>query len=147
MGRYEWDDNTPFYPMYDMADRSNFITRHGGDEEAIRFRATQYSRWDGVGDTAMDDLLFTVREGMEGVTWRKAVEELEDIDCIALFSDGVTQIDGVEWQDAVMEFLAFKSTAGAFVKRRAMAALRRMREVGRGPVDDFSMAVIRVEHE
>jgi len=57
----------------------------------------------------------------------------------------VTQIDGVDWKDAVVQFLAFKNTAGEFAKRRMIRGIKDANKKGRGPFDDISYAVIGVQ--
>jgi serine/threonine protein phosphatase PrpC len=72
--------------------------------------------------------------------------EMEEIEFIALFSDGVTQVDGVDWEDAVVELLSYKGTAGEFVKRRMIRAIKDWQKIGKGPTDDIACAVIGIEH-
>lgn len=141
--RFDWLDNTPFYPAYGEADRERFVEVHGGDMHGHRLTGidvilspaqaqhvwnSTHALWIGMNASAQRLLNF------------------DDIEFIAVFSDGVTQIENVDWKDAVVELMSFKNTTGEFVKRRAMATLRKFREVGKGPVDDFSMAAIHVEH-
>lgn len=137
MHRLDWNNNTPFYPAYLMDRESEiaFFRAHGGPhEDALTI------------ETVLEDgshcYMKSATEGSHGILFQF---NTVDVEFAALFSDGVTQIDGVDWKDAVREFLNFKNLTGEFVKRRAMRALKDMRDRGRGPVDDFSMAVIRVE--
>lgn len=51
-----------------------------------------------------------------------------------LATDGLNQIAGVPVNEAIAAFVAFKTVAGAFLKRRAMRALKAMT-----PVDDLAM--------
>lgn len=50
-------------------------------------------------------------------------------------TDGIAQIADVPVGDAVRQFTAFRTTAGAFLKRRVMRALK-----GMTPVDDLGVA-------
>lgn len=137
MHRLDWNHNTPFYPAYRIDSRSEdaFFSKHGGPHaEALNIET--------VLDDGSHSYTKTAMEGSIGILFQF---NTRDVEFAALFSDGVTQIDGVDWKDAVREFLNFKTLTGEFVKRRAMRALKDMRDRGRGPVDDFSMAVIRVE--
>lgn len=147
MAKYEWADNTPFYPIYTEADQKRFIEVHGGNLEADRFLVSVQVRPSEGGVSVTREFNYTLREGMRGINRFIAFDEGAKIDCIALFSDGVTQIDGVDWREAIAELMSFKNTAGEFVKRRAMAAMRKFREKGKGPIDDFAMAAIWVDHE
>jgi hypothetical protein len=53
-----------------------------------------------------------------------------------LATDGLRQIAGVSVDEAIAKLLAFKTVAGAFLKRRALRALK-----ARMPVDDLAMVV------
>ncbi|MBR1034034.1 hypothetical protein, partial [Bradyrhizobium liaoningense] len=66
---------------------------------------------------------------------------------IAVFSDGVTQVDGMDWRDVVTALMSFKSTGGAFVKRRMLRFLKDCQAHGKGPIDDIAMACIHIDHE
>jgi hypothetical protein len=68
-------------------------------------------------------------------------------DFVAVFSDGVTQVDGMDWRDVVAELMNFKSIEGDFVKRRMNRFLKDCRAHGKGPIDDISMACIHIDHE
>lgn len=139
MTRFDWEDNTPFYPAYEPnGDIEAFFHAHGGKEE-FRLNATTI-------DSAGSVLNFSFLTG-EAVKGLDFPVNLPGVEFVAVFSDGVTQIDGVDWKDAVTELMSFKNVTGEFVKRRSMAALRKFKETGKGPVDDFSMAVIHVNHD
>lgn len=144
--RYEWADNTPFYFTYSESDRERFREVHGDFGDAVRLTGTQVFTVS-AGPVIVHETGYSLNQGMDGVGRRYLRSDLADIEFLAVFSDGVTQIDNVDWRDAVVELMSFKSTTGEFVKRRSMAALRKWREVGKGPIDDFSMAAIRVENE
>lgn len=142
--RFDWLDNTPFYPAYAGGARERFVEVHGGDLRGHRL-------------TGIDVIL---APGQPPHTWNSThalwigmhpsaqrLLNFDEIEFIAVFSDGITQIENVDWKDAVVDLMSFKSMTGEFCKRRCMAALRKWREVGKGPIDDFSMAAIRVERE
>ncbi len=139
MTRFEWANNMPYYPAYyyDETQGAEFIRRQGGFDAAC-FTAETVNE-----DGSVATKSFTATQGER----LRSEFNLSDVEFAAVFSDGVTQIDGVDWKDAVRELLAFKNTNGDFVKRRSMAAIRKWREVGKGPIDDFSMAVIRIDHD
>lgn len=142
--RFDWLDNTPFYPAYAGVDRERFVEVHGGDLAGHRLTGVDVIMSPGQVPHTWNST-HALWVGMNPSAQR--IFNFEDIEFLAVFSDGVTQIENVDWKDAVVELMSFKNTAGEFVKRRTMAALRKFREVGKGPVDDFSMAAIRVEHE
>ncbi len=140
MSRFEWENNTPYYPAYEAnGDLSTFQSAHGGpDAEAMTIE-----RWvDG-------ELHMTQR-----ISVRNAPNSIyecfitDKVDFAAVFSDGVTQIDGVDWKDAVRELLNFKNTTGEFAKRRMIRYLKDIKAAGsKGPVDDISFAVVHIDHE
>lgn len=139
MTRFDWANNTPFYPAYTPnGDEEAFFAAHGG-RESFGLIAECLDQ-----NGASEKLSFTATEGVNGISFWI---DLNKVEFAAVFSDGVTQIDGVNWEDAVTELMNFKNVTGEFVKRRSMAALRKFKETGKGPVDDFSMAVIHVNHD
>jgi hypothetical protein len=141
MSRFEWDDNTPFYPAYTEQDREQFIKVHGGVANAVRLQEEWVCFQNGR-RVEEANAYYSVAQGMMGIVHPYSMWELE---LVAVFSDGVTQIDNVPWTEAVLEFMALKTTAGEFAKRRMMRALKGMRERGKGPIDDISCAMICVE--
>jgi hypothetical protein len=145
MYRYDWVDNTPFYPSYRDGGIESFVEAHGGDMNIPRlFLQTAVRDPDGkYHDGEMKT--FTLREGISGIILRFSPEELARIDCVAVFSDGVTQVDNVDWKDAVYEFLAFKQVMGDFATRRMRRGIKEMQTRGKGPIDDISYAVVRIE--
>lgn len=146
MFRYEWADNTPFYPSYGEGGIDNFVVAHGGDLEAKRLSCTTVIRKTDGSYTEESLQEFTLREGLEGVVIKISQEDLDEIEFVAVFSDGVTQVEHVSWKDAVHTFLSFKSTSGEFAKRRMIRGIKDMQQVGKGPVDDISYAVVRIDN-
>ena len=137
--RFDWKNNTPFYPAYTAnGDEAVFITAHGGPESTAVTEECIHR------DGCVENRELSAASGARGLI---VAFNPQIVSFAAVFSDGVTQIDGVNWKDAVRELLNFKNTNGEFVKRRAIRFLKECREKGKGPIDDFSMAVIRVEHE
>lgn len=102
----EWQDNTPLYPVYLL------------DPVPPRLAATVN------GAAASPAVPF--RWDLRGRPLRRFL----------LATDGLRQIAGVPVGEAIAAFLAFKTVAGAFLKRRALRALKAMT-----PVDDLAMAV------
>jgi hypothetical protein len=67
---------------------------------------------------------------------------------IAVFSDGVTQVDGMDWRDVVAELMAFKSSRGGFREAADEPLPEGLpRSTAKGPIDDISMACIHIDHE
>jgi hypothetical protein len=136
MVRTEWAGNVPWYPAYAyFDDGAEFLARHveHGDKafhiEHVKLRSG------GVIDVASID--FPASLAIPGYI---AAWPLAGLRCVAVFSDGVAQVEGVNWTDNVLELLAFRSTVGDFAKRRMNRFLR-----DRVPVDDIAMAAVLVE--
>lgn len=88
---------------------------------------------------------YSLSRGVHGITISISRDDLEnEIDFIAVFSDGVTQIEGIDWKEAVKIFMAFKNTTGEFLKRRVIRGIKGFQKDGKGPFDDVSCAVVHV---
>ena len=152
MFRYEWQDNTPFYPSYGDGDLERFVAVHGGDWNAVRLQCTSVVR-DVDGSYAEEDKKgFTLREGLEGIALNISREELGELEFVGVFTDGITQIGepndssgSLDWREAVREFMAFKTLTGEFAKRRMIRGIKTLAGAGSGPIDDISYAVVRIE--
>lgn len=140
-----WADNMPFYPAYrwSNAARSGFIHRLGKHAAtAVTVRIVE-SR--GVGAT-LDRLSISevalpfaaVEHGLQ----LDLTSDLADLQSVAVFSDGVGRIGGLDSAAACAELLAFKTLRGQFVKRRCLRALASWGQHGKSPGDDVSMAAI-----
>jgi hypothetical protein len=141
MIRAAWAGNMPFYPAYGLAEREIFLARHDFDGGGL---VVAHRRWrDGGCDTTLERV--DTQAGIGGVTLSLAGQELADVVCVAVFTDGVDQVPGRDWGEAARELLAFRSTSGRFVARRLN---RMMRDWGAGaglPADDIAMAAIHRE--
>jgi hypothetical protein len=144
MVRYEWADNTPFYPSYGDGDLNKFVEAHGGNLDAERLSSTTMVQKQDGSYVQVDSKKYTLRQGLEGVVFNIHEKDLEQVEFVAVFSDGVTQIDRVDWKEAVSAFLSFKNTTGDFAKRRMIRGVKDMQQTGKGPVDDISYAVVKV---
>ena len=146
MSRFEWNDNIPFYPVYNYDNYSGFIEAHDNDLTALRLSEEVVSKKaDDTTITSSDLKHFTLSQGINGITIRVEESLLNELSSIAVFSDGVTQIDKIDWKEAVIRFMSFKNTTGAFAKRRMIKGIKDTQACGRGPLDDISYAVIRIE--
>lgn len=147
MTKFEWDRNIPLYPAYEQDDYAGFIRAHGGDLAIISFRAETVIV-DNCGNvTSPLSSEYSIGVSLRGVTYRYDAVSLKSLRYAAMFSDGVTQVDGMNWVDAVRELMAFKSGLGEFVKRRMNRFLKDIGKIGRGPLDDIAYAVIEINHE
>jgi len=144
---YEWLDNRPFYPAYANGQLNNFITSHGSDLQALRMteEVWQYTAAQELKPFTTNQ--YSLSQGLKGITIDIAKPHFliaPELEYIALFSDGVTQINNVNWQEAVVEFLQFKNTKGEFAKRRMIRGIHNMQKEDKGPLDDIAYAVIRL---
>ena len=146
MYRYEWEKNLPYYPAYNENGLPEFIKAHGDDLEALRLSQEKLERRTDGEFTSADITEYSLRKGIQGITIDISQEDLNsEIEFIAVFSDGVTQIENLDWKEAVSTFLSFKNTTGEFAKRRMIRGIKDSQKIGKGPFDDISYAVIRVE--
>lgn len=143
MQKFEWAKNAPLYPAYAEDNFLAFINFHGGDisAEALATEEWQYSIANGYEFTVRRN--YSIEKGISGISEYFGAEKIksEEIEFIAIFSDGALQIENMDWKDTVTELLAFKNIAGSFVKRRTISFLKK----GAKAVDDLACAVIRIE--
>lgn len=145
MRNFEWLNNMPFYPMYKNGNLNRFINAHGGDLKKRCLQEENIIMSDDGNIISSDLKEYSLSSGINGVTINISCDDLEnEIEFITVFSDGVTQIDGVDWREAVKMFMAFKNTKGEFLKRRMIRGIKDSQKVGKGPFDDVSCAVIHV---
>ena len=142
--RFEWNRNAPYYPIY------------SADNQLSEFRKLQQisnsdvcvSQETWVIDNDSVNLLsnqgHTLQQGIEGISLQFSDDEIEDLEFIALFSDGITQIKNTSWLEAIKIFLAYKNTRGEFVKRRCIRGIKNLNKNGHILLDDFSCAVIKL---
>jgi hypothetical protein len=139
-GQIEWVDNMPAYPAYQHDNFEQFNAYHGSDLSASKATLVWWAEgregWEAI---AANDL--TLAEAERGTT----IHLPDGVTQVALFTDGVTQIQGLDWQQAVWELMTFKTTAGAFVKRRLGRFVRDAAKNGWSTLDDLAYAVIDLQ--
>jgi len=150
MYRYDWENNEPFYPAYMLGRLDNFVKRHGGD---LCSTPLSYDYWEYDPEIGKDNpkLGFSVVEENVKITLAQGIETVmvpipkaDDIAFVAVFSDGVTRVDQVDWKTAVVELLAFKTEPGDFAIRRMNGFLKEAAKLGKGPGDDIAYAVLHL---
>jgi hypothetical protein len=145
MSRFDWDENAPCYPAYARDDYRGFLEFHGGDSSAERLTSATWFRRPGGEFELHSEYRHSLASGMRGIYW--PLDAFAGISQLAVFTDGVTQIDGTPWQQAVADLMNFKSTTGEFAKRRLNSFVRGSHKTGRGPIDDLAYAVIDLAPE
>lgn len=156
MFRYDWAKNAPFYPSYDDTDAKTYINNpnlHGGDERTALLTEIETLKYFGGTYSAEQIRILPFSEGRNGAVINISRAELAELEYCAVFTDGITQIgklprgeEFIDWKDAVVEFLSFKSPAGEFAKRRMIRGLKDFEKNGKGPADDISYAVVRIDN-
>lgn len=145
---FEWSDNMPYYPVYKNGLLKQFIVAHGDDISAVKLTEEIRVLDMEHGEFLLEEVKeYSLGAGIGGVTIEFDKQALGEIEFVAIFSDGVTQLNGVNWFDGVNELLSFKNVRGLFVKRRLIRGLQKLNKSGNGPFDDVSCAVIRMEIE
>lgn len=146
MTRIDWPNSAPFYPGYREHGLADFIAFHGNDLSAPIVQSETWTMSPEGTCTADSSRAYTLKEGVEGLLF--PVTDVEELELVGVCSDGMTQIDRIDWKQAVRDLIAFKSVAGSFAKRRMRRFVEdAQRAGGRGPTDDLSGAFIRIEHE
>lgn len=149
---FTWAKNMPYYPAYTLDESTErFKTAHAESETPLTYieESTSPTGMGGIPDGTLDEL--AVDEGIAGVI--VACEHSEPgyspgkVTAIALFSDGVTQVDKLSMPETVKQLMAFKSTSGQFATRRMNRFLTDVKKTGRGPLDDIAYAVITLRNE
>jgi len=143
--RFFWSKNAPYYPFYDLNQRDQFVEFHGND---LLAGCLTEERWhidcEGA-KTQVDTIVHSLIKGMNGIVIDLSEEQKnKKISFAAVFSDGIEQMDNLEWLDAVVKSLAYKNTTGLFVKRRMMRFIKDASKFSKGPLDDISCATIYI---
>ncbi len=137
--RVEWEKNTPFYPIYyTRKNVDTFLTVHGSALHTAVY--VEHVTYDPDG-TAWRQFCtrHTVAEGMMGLMLSLDAGALRDICALGVFTDGVASLPTVPWDNMMREIVAFKSTTGAFLRRRVGHVLR---DLSIAPTDDLSGAMV-----
>jgi hypothetical protein len=145
--RFDWAGNMPFYPAYADDGYAVFIDAHGGDVRAKLLTEQVSYLFGGEEAQAPSVITHSLGAGIKGITIPLHESELKQLSFIAILSDGVTQVDSIEWKKAAKDLLAFKSIEGKFAKRRMRSFIQNVQKTGKGPVDDISFAVIRIAQD
>ncbi|MES3005198.1 MAG: protein phosphatase 2C domain-containing protein [Patescibacteria group bacterium] len=146
--RFDWANNAPYYPAYTESDSDLYVQNiHGGVLENAKLRLIEVEYRDSV-CVSEKETSIPFADAIGGFSVFISTEEIQnDLEFVALFSDGVTQVDSVDWKSATLNFLDFKSLSGEFAKRRMIRGIKDYQKVGHGPVDDISYAVVRIDRE
>ncbi|MEY2665267.1 MAG: hypothetical protein RLZZ480_372 [Candidatus Parcubacteria bacterium] len=140
-----WDKSAPYYPAYRLGGMNERFKQHHENLTPLTITKSQQV---GEGEPSMTADQHYIEPGMNGLafTFSRNDDLFTSRICgVALFSDGVTQVDETSTSDVIRSLLSFKSTTGQFFTRRMNRFLQDVRKVGRGPLDDIAGAVIHFE--
>ena len=147
LAAYQWDNNTPLYSAYTADNYNSFIKVHGDDLNLSPLQV-EYHHHNALGDIQINPQSISLGEAIKGVTQKISGDEVKELSFLVVFTDGVMQVEGIHWKDAVIQLLAFKNVEGEFAKRRMIRFIKDSKTEGKkGPLDDISYAVIRIGHE
>lgn len=141
----EWRDNAPCYLAYVENDERRDRFFASLPPTPIRRKETRLALPGGVdsgvallGSTNVD-LDFAALEN--GLVLDFDVEA-EQLDCVAVLSDGISSFAARQGYEVAGEFLDFRCARGSFVKRRLLRALAGLDREGHRPSDDLAMAAV-----
>lgn len=138
---FEWNGNAPWYPAYRITDRAQYIERvHAGDASSAHLKITT-AIWPGeTWSSEVSTMPLDIYIGADASVGMRV--PVADLEFAAVFTDGVTQIENLDWKDAVASLLSFKTTQGEFAKRRMIRELQVRAKNGCRALDDIAYAVI-----
>lgn len=147
--RFDWHKNMPYYPAYGIGDMDESFKDSMSDNPKPLTHINEGLAPVGMGGCRDGVLMgLSAEAGMGSISISAGhlpPEEFQGpIKSIALFSDGIEQIDQVGYDQAIQELMAFKSTKGKFAVRRMNRFLQETKKAGRGPIDDIAIAVIHL---
>lgn len=141
MLRYDWAENTPCYPSYGADNFALFKEIQGSLKNQGLTEA--YWKWSiESGFELICERLLSIDEAVAGVTKLFSESEVNNLSFLLVASDGVTQVDEVDWKEVVVEILSFKSVTGQFLKRRLIRMHKEWMKKSVKPLDDIAVACI-----
>lgn len=138
-----WWNNMPYYLAYQLNMTQNDMFERTYQDGIIEPFCKKTTFWNkdylGVQTTIER---FSMGDAAKGCTLRFN-PLVENIQAIAVLTDGIEQVGELPTNQVVQELLSFKkSVKGSFVKRRMMRALQSFAKQGAIPKDDISMAAV-----
>ncbi|GEM_PF-5361712 len=157
--RWDWSNNEPYYPCYNLDNTSSVVNSKGGvDAEVLTEQHWLLPAADNAEPIHLLDRKVTVSEGAKGVCISLNAEEVADIESLVLFSDGICSVakgpylrpEFLDWKDMVRRIFVrgWGEAAPDFVQAR----LDRWQErdvivLDAKHLDDLSIAAIRRIYE
>lgn len=138
---YEFEGNAPFYLAYTMSDKflRQYLKYHAAP---VRERTVEYTFVPGgqANPTSVVDRQLDFETFRHGHLLNYKPKQ-DGISSIAIFSDGIMSLLGVEPWQVASQLMDIKSTRGGFVKQRAREVLSSYRQAGNPARDDVAVAV------
>ncbi len=131
----EWNDEMPFYLQYllNPSWMRSFRQAHKAKEFPFVVKKTTIKNE----EIFKQEELLSIESAIKGWTLELPSENLSKI---AIFSDGISKIDGFTTWEAAKEATNFKNTTGSFLKRRMIRFQQNCEKEGRTLKDDLSVA-------
>jgi hypothetical protein len=145
MIRYDWAENTPCYPSYDHDNYKSFLeVQSKCEEQGLTEETISWTKENGFSEKSTR--VISINDGLGGMvrSWKQC--ELPELSLIMVMSDGVTRVEGVPWNEVVLESFQFKNLTGQFLKRRYIRMFKEWSKEGITPLDDIACAVIHLDH-
>lgn len=144
---YEWQNNTPCYPIYEGEDLKKFIAVHKQFEEGDKSLTINKIMISPEGAVVSESSFLPIMEVFGGHVIPVTSEMIESgLECIAICSDGVESFvekdRKIPSEEIIKQVVAFKNLNGDFVKRRLTRLLADYAKVEIRPYDDFAVAAI-----
>ena len=145
MASFDWgnpgENNPPYYPAYSLGNLDlEAFKLHYAATAAEAVNAVHYEVTD-EGPMLLEAACYSLEEGIEGIRLPIPDEAV----AVAVFTDGIMRVPGLQWHEVVQQLLAFKSAKGQFVKRRMLRFLAERTTPSTRPADDLAYAVINLE--
>jgi len=143
-----WNNNEPFYPVYETEGLDHFIADHIAIDKGLSSCVLQVTKLSPDGTISSTKTAKTLQEGIEGTLIFISQEDIENnLLCLAIASDGLDSFYSSEKINAsiiIPDVMAFKSWKGDFVKRRLSRFLTDSAKQNIFPEDDLSYAVLHI---
>ena len=138
----EWPGNAPYYPGYSSRPevRERFLAQLSDPYAAVVQRRTEFVAGDGGVTTLASSSETRSFEALERGAVIRFQPADEQIEAMAVMTDGLARIGCLSAAEAAAELLAFKNHRGHFVKRRCLRALAALRRGGQLLGDDLAIA-------
>lgn len=147
---YEWQDNRPYYLMYEGEDFKSFTANHKKNDNGIESLMIKKISIDTDGTATTDITYVSIDKVSVGHVIPLTKEMIADeLECITICSDGVTDFKQDKIFEPVEELIkkvvAFKTATGDLVKRRLTRIIVDYAKQNVFPLDDVAVATVYIK--